>query len=232
MLKAYVLEDEMKAVNLLQNYVERIDFIKWIGFARSTKKASHFLQNNEIDLLFLDINLPDASGIEFYQHLTQAPAVIFTTAYPNFAAQGFDLEAIDYLVKPINFPRFFQACKRAVKYDQVNRSHEKMNIADESSTVYIKSGTLLHKVFWKDILFLEKDENYVIYHTKEKRILSRQTLNDLEAIFPNYFVRVHKSYAVSLLHIEQVSRDGIKIGKHHLPIGRTYKADFLECLNS
>ncbi|MEM8526233.1 MAG: LytTR family DNA-binding domain-containing protein [Bacteroidota bacterium] len=230
MLKSYVIEDEIKAVTLLQNYVERIDFIEWTGFARNTEKASHFLQNNEIDLLFLDINLPDTSGIDFYQQLTLPPAVIFTTAYPNFAAQGFDLEAIDYLIKPINFSRFLQACKRAVKYNQVNINPKKTTDADESSTIYIKSGTLLHKVFWKDILFLEKDENYVVYYTENKRILSRQTLNDLEAIFPSHFVRVHKSYAVSLLHVEQLSRDTIKIGKYDIPIGRTYKANLLKHL--
>lgn len=229
MLKAYILEDEIKAINLLQNYIEKIDFIEWFGFARNTKKAFHFLQNNKVDLLFLDINLQDASGIEFYKTLPNPPLVIFTTAYPNFAVQGFDLEAIDYLIKPIIFPRFLRACQRAVKQQQFYQDVEKVASSD-GNIVYIKSGTLLHKVFWKDILFLEKDENYVIYHTKEKRILSRQTLNDLEAAFPNYFARVHKSYAVSLLHIEHLSRDNIKIGKYNLPIGRTYKASFLERL--
>jgi len=229
MLKAYILEDEAKAIALLQNYIQKIDFVELIGSARNAKKATDFLQDNEIDLLFLDINLPDASGIEFYQNLIAPPIVIFTTAYPNFAVQGFDLEAIDYLLKPITFPRFLRACKRAVKHQQSNDSAT-IHTPNDSDIVYIKSGTLLHKVFWKDVLFLEKDENYVIYHTQEKRILSRQTLNDLEAIFPNYFIRTHKSYAVSLLHIEQVSRDNIKIGKHGLPIGRTYKAQFLERL--
>lgn len=229
MLRAYVLEDEIKAVNLLQSYIEKIDFIKLIGFARSPQKASIFLQENEVDLLFLDINLPNASGVDFYQNLPSPPTVIFTTAYPNFAVQAFDLEAVDYLVKPITFLRFLKACERAAKHQP---THEKLETTDstDNSAIYIKSGVRLHKVFWKDILFLEKDENYVIYHTKEKRILSRQTLNDLEGIFPSYFVRVHKSYAVSLLHIEQVSRDHIKIGIHNLPIGRTYKAGFLESL--
>ncbi len=227
MLKAYLVDDEIKALQLLQTYIQRIDFLEIVGSTRNPMTAFSYLLENEVDVLFLDINMPIMSGIELFKSLRHPPKVIFTTAYPEFAVEGFDLEALDYLVKPIPFPRFLKACERLLKQQQIisTEANEASNFND---LVYVKSGPTTHKISWRDVLYLEKDENYLIYHLPEKRILSRQTLSNLATIFPKYFCRIHKSYAVSLLHIDQMNRESLQLGKVELPIGRTYRQELLE----
>lgn len=223
MLKAFILDDEIKALELLKTYINQIDFLTLIGESRNPIKAFRHLQETDIDVLFLDINMPLLNGVELYKNMRKPPAVIFTTAYPEYAVEGFNLEAVDYLLKPIPFPRFLKACERLLKQKNTT-TDPSITPTYLSDIVYVKSGAITHKLFWKDILYLEKDENYVIYFTKEKRILSRQTLTDLEEIFPSYICRIHKSYAVSLLHIQQVEREFLTIvGNKTLAIGRTYK---------
>ncbi len=223
MLKAFILDDEIKALELLKSYIEQIDFLTLIGESRNPVKAFQYLQETTIDVLFLDINMPLLNGVDLYKNIRKPPAVIFTTAYPEYAVEGFNLEAVDYLLKPITFPRFLKACERLLK----QKNAEKPKFSESSyvfDIVYVKSGAVTHKLFWKDVLYLEKNENYVIYHSKDKRILSRQTLSDLEEIFPSYLCRIHKSYAVSLLHIQRLEREFLTlVGGQNLPIGRTYK---------
>lgn len=231
MIKAFIVEDEIKAIELLETYIRRINFLELVGTARNPMKAFNYLKENEVDVLFLDINMPILSGIELYKTLPQPPAVIFTTAYPEYAVEGFDLEAVDYLVKPISFPRFIRACERLLKRQQVDSQQLQPPSTVFSDLVYVKSGTTRHKISWKSVLYLEKDENYVIYHTSDKRILSRQTLSNLETIFPSYICRIHKSFAVSLLHIQRIERECVYVRDESLPIGRTYKNQFLEKLD-
>jgi len=226
-IKAYIVEDEIKAIELLQTYIQRIDFLEIVGTTRNSMKAFSYLQANEVDLLFLDINIPILSGIELFKSISQPPKVIFTTAYPEYAVEGFNLEAVDYLLKPISFPRFLKACERLLKQQKVNNALDSTETLYLSDIVYVKSGVITHKLSWREILYLEKDENYVIYHTKQKRILSRQTLSDLEEIFPSYICRIHKTYAVSLLHIQRLERESLHVYQKTLPIGRTYKQQLL-----
>lgn len=232
MLKTYIVEDEIKAIELLQTYIEKIDFLSLIGTARNPLKAFSYLQENEIDILFLDINMPVLSGIELLKNLSHPPKVIFTTAYPEYAVEGFTLEATDYLLKPISFPRFLKACERLRKQQRINNPNT--GTVDDFLTdlIYVKSGPITHKLSWKEILYLEKDENYVIFYTQEQRILSRQTLTDLTTTFPSYFCRIHKSYAVSLLHINRMERESVLIADRELPIGRTFRKDLLERVKS
>lgn len=228
MLKAYIVEDEIKAIDLLTNYIQQIDFLELVGTARNPLKAFSYLQENEVDILFLDINMPVLSGLEFYKSISHPPQVIFTTAYPEYAVEGFNLEAVDYLLKPISFSRFLKACERLLKQQKMQNSNTSTLLPEYSDIVYIKSGAVTHKISWKEVLYLVKDENYVIYHTIDKRILSRQTLSDLEEVFPKYICRIHKSYAVSLLHINQMRRDVVRIGEQEFPIGRTFREGLLE----
>jgi len=229
-LKAYIVEDEAKAIALLETYIQRIHFLELIGSARNPLKAFSFLQEQTVDILFLDINMPILSGIELFKSIAHPPKVIFTTAYPEYAVEGFNLEAIDYLLKPISFPRFVKACERLRKQQEGPNSIAKMPTDLMADIVYVKSGATTHKLSWKEILYLEKDENYVIYHTHKQRILSRQTLSDLESIFPSYFCRIHKSYAVSLLHLEELERESVLVGTKRLPVGRTYKNQLKEAV--
>lgn len=229
MLKTFIVEDEPQAITLLETYIGRVPFLSLCGTSRDPIRAFTYLQENRVDLLLLDINMPNLSGLELYKSLSSPPAVIFTTAYPDFAVQGFELEAVDYLLKPITFPRFLKACDRVKKRQQPS-SPQTISSPVIADIIYIKSGPTLHKLSWKDILYLEKDENYLVYHTAETRILSRQTLSDLEDIFPDYFARIHKSFAVSLLHVEKVEREQVCIYGRQLPVGRTYRTELLERL--
>lgn len=232
MVKTYIVEDEPQAITLLETYISRVPFLTFTGATRDPLHAFAWLQEHEVDLLLLDINMPNLSGVELYRSLNRPPAVIFTTAYPEYAVQGFELEAVDYLLKPISFPRFLKACDRVVRRQ---RRQEPPVVPAESAfsdLVYIKSGPVLHKLSWREVFYLEKTENYIVYHTAEKRILSRQTMSDLEDIFPDYFARIHKSFAVSLLHVEQVERDVLRIQGRDLPIGRTYRTTFLDSLEA
>ena len=223
MIKAFIVEDEAKAIALLRTYIQRVDFLELAGTARNPLKAFSYLQENQIDVLFMDINMPILSGIELYKSIRRPPQVIFTTAYPEYAVEGFDLEAVDYLLKPINFPRFLKACERLQKQQKINNFTIAAPPSLFTDIIYVKSGPITHKLSWKEVLYLEKSENYVIYHTENQRILSRQTLSDLESIFPSYICRIHKSYAVSLLHLSQLGRESVLIYEKNLPIGRTFR---------
>ena len=230
MVNAFIVEDEFQAIGLLKNYIGRIPELNCVGATKDPMQALISIQNEDIDLLFLDINLPGISGVELYKSLKNPPTVIFTTAYSEYAVQGFELEALDYLLKPITFPRFLKAYNRYLDINRKMMSPVEEELISPNDMVFIKSGQTTFRLSWKSILYLEKSENYVIYHTAEKRVLSRQTLSDLELIFPDYFTRIHKSYAISLLHLDQIDYGEVKIGKAKLPIGRTYRNRFLEQL--
>ena len=228
MIKAFIVEDEPQAIALLEKYLAEIDFMELVGTARNPVKAFSFLQEHEVDVLFLDINLPTMSGLELYKSIQRPPALIFTTAYANYAVDGFELNAVDYLLKPINFPRFLKACQKLLK--QYKQNAEELELSELVDIVYVKSGSAFHKISWKEVHYLEKDENYVIYHTSDTRILTRQTLTDLEEIFPSYIQRVHKSYAVSLIQVKKVEREFLIVHEKKIPIGRTYRKALMASL--
>lgn len=223
MTKAFILDDEVQAIALLRKYISQIDFIELVSTSRNSMNAFSYLQSNEIDVLFLDIDMPILSGLELYKTIKKKPKVIFTTAYPEYAVEGFDLDAIDYLVKPITLPRFLKACEKLHRNlsldERLNDSSPKIL----SDTVFLKSGSTTHRISWKDVQYLEKDENYVVYVMKDKRILCRATLTNLENLFPPYIVRIHQSYAVSLLHVSQITRTHLNVLGANLPIGRRYR---------
>ncbi len=226
-LRSIIVEDEILAIELLLNYIEKVDFLEVVATTRNPMNVSQLLEKHEAEVLFLDINMPMLNGIELYKSLVNPPQVIFTTSYPNYAVEGFNLEAIDYLLKPIAFPRFLKACHRLIKQQRTDLKHDTNSAKSTTpSFVYLKSGAVTHKVNWQDVLYLEKDENYTIYHTKDKRILVRQTLAKATYLFPKYICRIHKSYAVSLLHIEQLWRDAIKVAGKKLPISRHFRESF------
>ncbi len=224
MLKTFIIDDEIKAIDLLRKYISQIDFLEYAHSSTNPMNAYNYLQANDVDVIFLDINMPILNGIELYQALVNKPKLILTTADPNYAVQGFELDAIDYLVKPITFTRFLKACE---KLHRDKNLREESNLSSQkmiSDILYVKSGTSTHKMSWKEILYLMKDENYVIYYTADDKVLCRETLSNLERLFPFYFIRVHKSYAVSLLHANRIKSNKILINDKTIPVGRSYQA--------
>lgn len=229
MKELLIIDDEPKAIELLSNYVSRLPWLKCVGTYRNPLEALAFLQNHPVDLLLLDIHMPQISGIEFYRALPQKPKVIFTTAYSEYAVSSYELEALDYLVKPITFERFVQACSRC-KETSTNAA-----LAPEQSPsaqeIFIKSGPKLYRLNWDEVLFLEKSENYVVFHTHERKILSRQNMQDVQEILPDFFCKIHKSYIISLKHLNVVERHQVSIGKNEIPIGQSYRPAFFKILS-
>lgn len=224
-ISCLAVEDEPHALDLLQHYASQVPYLKWLGGFQQPLQALPLLNEGKVQLLFLDINLPKINGLAFYKSLAQKPAVIFTTAYAEHAVQGFEMEAIDYLVKPIQLHRFVQACNKALKLADTGTVNE----VQPSENVYVKSGSKWFQLSWREVTFLEKDENYVIFHTTDNRkILTRQNLGDIELSAPSYFCRVHKSFIINLKKVDVVERESIQIGNRKLPLADSYRNSFMK----
>ena len=229
-MKTLIVEDEPKAIAILERYCKDVDSIDLQQSFRDPIKALDFIQKYEVDLIFLDINMPKISGLEFLNILKKKPKIIFTTAYSEYAVDSYDYEALDYLLKPIDFHRFVKAVSKAKQLINLEAStnHAKVETGTEK-TIYIKSGPQLYKINISDILFLEKDGNYLIFHTKGKKMLSRQNMKDIfEILNPEEFIRVHKSYVVALKHIEVIESHQIRLGDLKIPVGRNYREDLMK----
>jgi DNA-binding LytR/AlgR family response regulator len=224
-----IVDDEPNAIEVLKKYTEQVPLLTLKGTFRNPVKALSFLQGQAIDLMFLDINMPHLSGIQVLQSLTDHPMVIFTTAYSTYAVESYDWNAIDYLVKPIAFERFFKA---------VTKAHEHLGMAPanlESPEPYVllKSGSQTHRVKWGDILFIAKASNYLEVQTTEKKILIRANMNSIFSWLPQkLFCRIHKSYVVNLKHVSLIETHQIKVNKSTIPLGASYRDDFLKRLET
>jgi DNA-binding LytR/AlgR family response regulator len=213
-LKCLVLDDEELARILLKTYIEKIENLTLIGITENPLEALQILQNQEVDLLFLDIQMPELSGTSVAKIVNPKTRIIFTTAYSQYALDGFDLNVLDYLLKPITFERFEQAIDKAKDYFQIQNQEE---------TITIKSGYDLHKIRLEDILFIEGSGEYVTFQTTEKRIMSYQTLKSLEVSLPNQqFMRVHRSYIVNRNKVNSLKGKEILIENFKIPVSETY----------
>jgi two-component system LytT family response regulator len=235
-MKCIIIDDEPKAIDLLQRYISNIPFMDLIKSFRDSVDAIHFINQNKVDLILLDINMPNMSGIQLANIFHEKVQIIFTTAYPEHALNGFELNAIDYLLKPISFERFLKAVSKALelKYLKENaNSHiaeSGREIADD--TIFLKSGAKIYKVTLSEILFLEKEGNYFnIISIHQKKILIRMNFFDIFRFIPQHlFVRVHKSYIINIRQIDLIEAQHIVIKTHIVPIGITYRDDFLKSM--
>ena len=213
-LKCLVVDDEELARILLKTYIQKMDNLALIGTTENPLEALELLDNQEVDLLFLDILMPELSGIEMAKLINPKTRIIFTTAYSEYAMTGFDLNVLDYLLKPITFERFQQAIEKAKDYFQ---------ISNQGETIIIKSGYDLHKIRLDEILFIEGSSEYVIFQTLSKRIMSYQTLKSLELSLPSQqFMRVHRSYIVNKIKVNALKNKELLIGNFKIPVSETY----------
>ncbi len=234
-MKCLVIDDEPIAVRILEDYVKKVPFLEHVGSYRSGLKALDYLREQSIDLLFLDIKMPDISGIQFLKSLTSQPLVIFTTAYSEFAVESYDYQVVDYLLKPIEIDRFLKASNKALKQHQLLKSQGTSIPSSTKSTqqegkdlLLLKSGTDYHPLRIDDILYIEGAGNYVFFFTPEKKIMALMNLKDaLKKLPADQFLRIHKSYIVNFRKIDVIETDQIKIGETKIPIGETYKKIFL-----
>lgn len=231
MINALIVDDEPLARDILETFIEKIDSINLVGKCQNAIEANQVLKTEKVDLLFLDIQMPELSGIEFLKSLSNPPQVIFTTAYPDYAIEGFELNALDYLLKPISFDRFIKAANKA------EEALKKAEIAEEVEDDYffVKADKKLIKINHEDILYIEGLKDYVIIKQKEGRVITLQTMKSLEAKLPvSTFMRVHRSYIVNLGGIKAVEGNTIYLNddnKTSVPIGKNYRERLLEIIN-
>jgi DNA-binding LytR/AlgR family response regulator len=230
MLKAIVIDDEPMALEVIKGLTEKVTFVDVAGYFTNSFEAMAFLQIHKIDLLFLDIKMPDISGIDWLKSLPNPPIVIFTTAYSEHAVESFELDAIDYLLKPFSLARFLKACNKAYVHHELRRNKNDASAA--LSSVFIKSGYEQIRVELGDILYAESSGNYVQFVLESKKIASRLTMTEAEALLPgSHFIRIHRSYIISKRHIQKADKKSIWIRQTEIPIGAAYATEIEKIIN-
>jgi two-component system, LytTR family, response regulator len=236
-LSCIIVEDEPLARNLLEVYISKVHQLQLLQSFGNPLEALDFLRENKVDILFSDIQMPEVTGITLLKLLKNKPLVILTTAYSEYAIEGYELEVFDYLLKPISFERFLKATEKAVnrlneaKADKNQALPETQPLPTDPSPeiLFVKDGTKLIKLNLHDILYIEGLKDYVCIYTREKKIVTLQTLKSLENLLPSpRFIRVHNSYIISINAINEVEKDRLSIGKTTIPISDTYKKTFRE----
>lgn len=226
MIRTIAIDDELPALKVVENFCQRIPFISLEKSFNKPNDALKYIQRFPVDLLFLDINMPALTGIEFYKNLKQSTMVIFTTAYSEYAVEGFNLKAVDYLLKPFTFERFEQAVNKA--HDFFNFQHQKSD--KEIQYLFIRADYSLHKIAFEDILYIEGLDDYLKIHIQNtKPLVARITIKAvLEKLPPKDFIRVHRSYIVPFKRIESVRNKIITLAGEEIPIGASFEKEFLE----
>ena len=220
MLKCLIIDDEPMARKVLEEYVEDIDFLHLAGKSENPLKAASILDTEKVDLIFLDINMPKLSGIDFLKSNTNLPMVILTTAYAEFALESYVLDVLDYLVKPISFERFFKACVKAKEYYGFKNKASDIT-RFENDYFFVKTDGRMEKVFYKDVYYIESMMNYVILHMEAKKMIVYLTLKSILAQLPaSFFLKVHKSFIVNVSKITTIEGNIIKLGNRQVPISQ------------
>ena len=226
MIRTIAIDDELPALKVVENFCQRIPFINLEKSFNKPNDALKYIQRFPVDLLFLDINMPSLTGIEFYKNVKQSTMVIFTTAYSEYAVEGFNLKAVDYLLKPFTFERFEQAVGKA--HDFSNFQLQKSDT--EIRYLFIRADYSLHKIAFEDILYIEGLDDYLKIHIQNtKPLVARMTIKAaLEKLPAKDFIRVHRSYIVPLKRIESVRNKIITLAGEEIPIGASFEKEFLE----
>lgn len=236
LINCIIIDDEPLARAGLKEYIADIDFLHLQGEFDHPLAATGLLGNGNVHLLFLDIQMPRITGIDFVKTLSNPPAVIFTTAYPQYALDGFDVNALDYLVKPISFDRFLKAALKAkewhaLKNDLRSQPGEPQTIINTAGYFFIKSGNMLVKILLDELLFVEAMQNYVTIHTASHKYISYLTIKAVEDYLPaNRFIKVHKSFIIAASQVHSIDGNEIKIGQHRIPLSRALKEEVIEKL--
>ncbi len=221
-VRCLLVDDEPLAIQLLQTHLEKLDLFEVVATCSNAIKALEVLRTETIDLLFLDIKMPQLTGIDFLKTLKNPPAVIITTAYREYAVDGYDLDIVDYLLKPITFDRFFKAIDRYLRTTKVQPPLKTTPTAQES--IYIKAGGKFHKLSVEDILYLESLKDYIVIHCVNQQITAKYKISDMEQeLKPFHFLRIHRSYIVNQKKITAFTMNDIEIGAREIPIGTNYK---------
>ena len=231
-MKCIIIDDEPLAIEIMESYVNKVEQLKLMGTFRNAISAFTYLQQHAVDLIFLDIQMPKLSGIDFLKTLKNPPKVIFTTAFRDYAIEGFELEVADYLLKPIPFDRFLKGVAKVLHQQPATVQYNNSTKPEASDNyVYFKVDKKMVKTHMSDILYIESIKDYVKVRTGEKEIITQQKISYLEESLPKeQFIRIHRSFIVNREKIDAYSATDVEIGKHQVPIGRNYKNDVMKIL--
>jgi DNA-binding LytR/AlgR family response regulator len=225
MINCIALDDEPIALEIIKVYCEKTPSLNLVKVFTQASKAKKYLRKYPVDLLFLDIQMPDVNGVDFYKSIVRKPLVIFTTAHLKYAVEAFEVSAIDYLIKPINLERFTEACTKALNTLNTKRNHH-----SHEGVLYIRSNYSLIKILFDNIIYIETQGDYILIHQEDSEpIQTLMSLSLIEDKLPdNDFIRVHRSYIVAFKKIKSIRRYIISIGTKQIPVGSTYKVKFDE----
>lgn len=227
-VKCLIIDDEPLAIEVIRNYLSQIPQMELVGTFETPIEASELLRSDTIDLIFLDIEMPLMTGIDFVKSMLQTPKVIFITAYRNYAIESYELDVVDYLLKPISFTRFFKAIN---KFKSLTQKASPTAVPEEKTAVndhlYVNSNKKFIKVLFKDILYVESLKDYVQIHLSVGTIITKDSITAFEQKLPNSFIRIHRSFVINTNQVSAFTKTDIEIGEKEIPIGMSYKESVL-----
>ncbi|MCB0572141.1 MAG: response regulator transcription factor [Phaeodactylibacter sp.] len=238
MINVLIVDDEPLAQDVLETYIEKIPELHLVQKCSNALEANEALKNHDVDLMFLDIQMPQLTGVDFLKTLTKPPLVVFTTAYPNYAIEGFELNALDYLLKPISLERFMKAVNKAIEQIELHSKEAAPAPGEESGPdfIFVKADKKLVKVNFAEVVYIEGLKDYVIIRMENSRVITLQTMKSLEEkLPPGMFRRIHRSYIVNVNKIEAIVGNMVEVMEKnqakHLPIGKNYRDELLDLVN-
>lgn len=233
-IKCLIVDDEPLAIDVIRDYIERVPQLELTKTCNDAMEALQAINNYNVDLLFLDIEMPAMNGIDFLKSLSNPPQVILTTAFRKYAFDSYDVDVIDYLLKPISFNRFFKSISKYIKLNsnKVQDSPTEINQSNKSSSIYVYADKKNVKVYLDDIIYVESIKDYVRIHTEEKNLISKATITKYENLLPDTFLRIHRSFIVNTVKITAFTQHDIEINQKEIPIGSSYKKKVSEYLKS
>ena len=222
MIKCIIVEDERLAQDVIKNHLQQVDRFELVGVCRTAPEAAAVLENNDVDVMFLDIQLPGMSGLNFLRTLTDPPLTVLTTAYAEHALESYEYNVVDYLLKPISFDRFLKTVNKIVDGKLLNETVKEMEVPGDH--IFVKANSKFFKVNFASIVYIEGMKDYLKIHTTENTLVTHQTMNDIEKILPaKQFLRIHKSYIISLSHIRAIYGNSVEMDNATIPVGVNYK---------
>jgi DNA-binding LytR/AlgR family response regulator len=229
MINCLVVDDEPIAREGIVEYIKQIDYLDAVAECKNATEAVGLLQRNKIDLIFTDIQMPKLSGIEFVKALANPPLIIFTTAYSEYAMEGFELDVVDYLLKPISFARFLKSAEKAQNYLKARNK----DISITNDFFFIKCNGKIEKILMADVFYIQAMANYVIIHTQQKKYITYLTFSGIEEQLPAHlFVRIHKSYLVAISSIQTIDGNEVITGLTKLPMSKSYRNEVMDKIES
>jgi len=226
-----IIEDERPAIEILEHYISRVDFLKLKGVYQDPVHSMPMVNGEAIDLIFLDVNLPTMSGLDFIRNARPSAGIILTTAHEEFAVSSFELEVVDYLLKPFSYDRFLKAVNRFLKLSKLAPVEQTSDVKKEPGFIFVKSNKKMVKIFLDDILYVEAQKNYLLIVTQLQSVLCYHSISHMAERLPSdLFLRIHRSYIIAIRHVEQFTHSSVVIQKKFLPIGKNFVKDVARVL--